>query len=65
MEVILTVTLCIFRFILLQMNLIDLSEIKKKKIIHGFITLTAVIVVAPVRAQCIDAIEMYATERRR
>ena len=34
MEVILTVILCISRFILLQINLIDLSEIKKKKTIH-------------------------------
>ena len=33
--------------------------------IHCFPTLTAMIVVAPVGAQCIDAIEMYATDRRR
>ena len=32
---------------------------------HGSLTLTAVILVAPVGAQCIDAIEMYATDRRR
>ena len=33
--------------------------------IHCFPTLTAMIVVAPVGAQCIDAIEMYATDKRR
>ena len=33
--------------------------------IHWFLTLTAVIVFAPVGVQCIDAVEMYATDRRR